>query len=358
MKKNNIKKIMFLFLGVFVLTGCATQLKYNKENQEKYYEAKIKEENVLQEGEKEEDYNNRIAELVKQEIEKSIDDKQDSSNIVIKETGQVLTKNILCKPSEELDEYYLKNLSKDELVSYNELPECKKFGITSGGYEGVWTSIIVKPLAWLIIQLGNFVKNYGVGLILASLLIRLAVFPITKKTAMQSELIKQAKPELDKLEKKYQGKENDRNAQMQKSQEMVMIYKKYNINPVSGCVFALIQIPLFIGFYEAIQRVPAIFEGSLLGFQLGTTPMTGLTNGNFLYLILTVIVGVTTYFSLTLNSSADPNNSQMKTMTRVMFIMILVMSFFMTSALNIYWVTTNLFTVVQNLIVKRKKEKV
>ena len=358
MKKNNLRKILFLFLGVLVLTGCATQLKYNQENQKKYYESKVKEENLQQEGENEEDYNNRINELIKQEIDKNIDVEQNSKNIVIKETGQVLTKNILCKPSEEIDDYYLKNLSEEELVSYNELPECKKFGITSGGYEGVWTSIIVKPLAWLIIQLGNIVKDYGIGLILASLLIRLVVFPITKKTAMQSELIKKAKPELDKLEKKYQGKENDRNAQMQKSQEMVMIYKKYNINPVSGCVFALIQIPLFIGFYEAIQRVPVIFEGTLLGFQLGTTPMTGLANGNFLYLILSAIVGVTTYFSLTLNSSADPNNSQMKTMTRVMFIMILVMSFFMTSALNIYWITTNMFTVVQNLLVKKKKEKV
>ena len=86
--------------------------------------------------------------------------------------------------------------------------------------------------------------------------------------------------------------------------------------------------------------------------------MTGLSNGKFLYLILAIIVGVTTYFSLTLNSASNPDNAQMKTMTRVMFIMILFTSFFMTSALNVYWVTTNLFTVVQNLLVKRKKEKV
>ena len=138
----------------------------------------------------------------------------------------------------------------------------------------------------------------------------------------------------------------------------MMIYKEYKINPISGCVFAFIQIPLFIGFLEAINRVPAIFEEKLIGLQLGTTPLTGLTGGNFLYIILTILVGVSTYFSLKLNSSANPNNEQMKTMSRVMFFVIMFTSIFMTSALNFYWITTNLFTVGQNLLVKRKKEKV
>ena len=77
---------------------------------------------------------------------------------------------------------------------------------------------------------------------------------------------------------------------MKKSNEMAMIYRKYNINPIAGCLFALIQIPLFIGFLEAINRVPAIFEGTFAGFQLGTTPMTGYSNGNFIYLILMVFL--------------------------------------------------------------------
>lgn len=357
MKKTNMRKIVFLFLGILVLTGCATQLKYSQKNQEEYYTTIAKQENPQQEGETEEDYNNRIKEIVNQKITENFDTKNDSKSITIKETGQTLTKNILCKPSAELENHYLMNLSEDELKDYNELPKCENFKITSGGYEGVWTSIIVKPLAWLIIQLGNIVNNYGVGLIFASLIIRLAMFPITKKTAMQSELLKKAKPELDKLEKKYENKK-DNESMMKKSREMAMIYKKYDIKPVAGCLFAFLQIPLFIGFYEAIQRVPVIFEGSLLGVQLGTTPITGLSNGNFIYLILSVLVGVTTYFSLTLNSASNPDNKQMQTMTKFMFGMILIMSFIMTSALNIYWITTNLFTVVQNLIVKRKKEKV
>ena len=266
-------------------------------------------------------------------------------------TGHSLTENILCKPKdEEIIKIYEEN--KKEI---NKLPECENFKINSGGYEGIWTSIFVKPLAWVILKIGNFVKNYGVSLIIVSLLIRLIAFPITKKTAMQSELMKNAKPELDRLEKKYKDK-TDQDSLMKKNQEMMIIYKKYNIDPVSGCLFSLIQLPLFIGFLEAINRVPAIFEEKFLIFQLGTTPMTAFLNKNFWYLILIVIVALTTYYSFKFNATAMPNDSQTKMMNRTMVIMITVMGLFMTSALNIYWITTNLFTIFQNLLVKRGKK--
>ena len=305
MKKIN-KKLVLLLLLVFLVTGCTTQLK-------------------------------------------------DGNNKAVKNptTGQTLTKNILCQPEdEETRGLYLANN-----LNIEELPKCENFSPTDGGYDGVWSSLIVKPLAWLIIKLGSLVKDYGLGLILTSLIIRLIAFPLTRKTAMQSELMKNAKPELDKLEKKYEGKK-DQESMMKKSNEMAMIYRKYNINPIAGCLFALIQIPLFIGFLEAINRVPAIFEGTFAGFQLGTTPMTGYSDGNFIYLILTAIVAASTYFSLKMNSASNPDNDQMKMMGRIMFFMILITSIFMTSALNIYWITTNLFTVGQNILVKRQKEKV
>ncbi|MDE5587098.1 MAG: YidC/Oxa1 family membrane protein insertase, partial [Bacilli bacterium] len=163
--------------------------------------------------------------------------------------------------------------------------------------------------------------------------------------------------ELNKLEKKYKDK-TDQESIMKKSQEMTMIYKKYNINPFSSCLYSFIQLPLFIAFLEAINRVPALFEGKFLGLQLGTTPSVGLfNNGEFLYLILIVLVGVTTYLSFSLNkATAQTENDPMKNMTNIMTGMVLVMGLFMSSALNIYWITTNLFTIVQNLIVKRSKE--
>lgn len=268
-------------------------------------------------------------------------------------TGQSLTKNILCQPTDE-ESIKIYEEYKD-VIDIEKLPACKNFSVTSGGYDGLWDSIFVKPLAWAIIQIGNLVKSYGLSLIITSLLIRLVALPITKKTAIQSELIAKAKPELDRLEKKYQGKE-DQASMMKKSQEMTMIYKKYNINPVAGCLYAFLQIPLFIAFLEAINRVPAIFEENFIGFQLGTTPLIGMKNGNFLYLIIIVLVGLTTYFSFKLNSTSAGANGQSGMMNKVMVITITGMSLFMSSALGIYWITTNLFTVIQNLLVKRSKK--
>ncbi len=263
-------------------------------------------------------------------------------------TGQSLTENILCKPTD-------KNIIKiyeENKKDISKLPDCTNYKVNSGKYEGIWTTIFVKPLAWLILKIGNFVKNNGLSLIIVSLLIRLIAFPITKKTAMQSEYMKKAKPELDKLEKKYKDK-TDQESLFKKNQEMMLIYKKYKIDPISGCLFSLIQLPLFIGFLEAINRVPAIFEEKFLIFQLGTTPITAFSNGNYVYAILIIIVAVTTFYSFKLNATAMADNEQAKIMNRTMVIMITVMGLFMTSALNIYWITTNLFTIVQNLLVKR-----
>ena len=72
------------------------------------------------------------------------------------------------------------------------------------------------------------VKNYGLALILACLGIRLLLYPLTKKTAVQSELMKKAQPELTKLEKKYENKTSQEDL-MKKNQEMLLIYQKYKI---------------------------------------------------------------------------------------------------------------------------------
>ena len=272
------------------------------------------------------------------------------------ETGQNLTENILCRPTNEK----VINLYNENKVDLSKLPKCDEFKITSGGYEGIWTTLFVKPLAFLIIQLGKLTKNYGVAIVLLTLLIRLILYPVTKKTAMQSEVMKEAKPELDKLELKYRGK-NDQESMMKKSQEMMMIYKKYNISPLSGCLFAFIQIPLFFAFYESLNRLPVLFEGSILGFHLGTSPLKGISTGNYLYIILIVLVALTTYFSFKLNSSMNTSGDQakqMKMMSNISIVLITFASFTMTTGIELYWIANSGFTVIQNLLVKRGKKNV
>ncbi|MEI3530596.1 MAG: YidC/Oxa1 family membrane protein insertase [Bacilli bacterium] len=270
-------------------------------------------------------------------------------------TGQSLTENILCQPTEkETIKIY-----EDNKIDLSKLPKCENLKVFSGNYDGIWTTIFVKPLAFVIVKLGVLFKSYGLAIILITLIIRLVMYPVTKNTAMQSENMKKAKPELDFLEKKYKNKQ-DSDSMMLKSQEMMAIYKKYNINPMTGCLFSFIQIPLFFAFYEALNRLPSVFEGTFLGFQMGMSPLTGLTTGHYQYLIIIILVIIATYLSFKLNATASMGSEQekqMKMMTNMMLIFIAIASFSISTGIAIYWITNNIFTIIQNLIVKRRIQK-
>jgi len=267
-------------------------------------------------------------------------------------TGQNLTKNIICQPTNKENI----KLYKENGVKVDKLPTCDEFKVTSGKYEGLWTSIFVKPLAFVLLWLGKLVGNYAISLIIISILIRVIAFPVTKKTALQSELMKKAQPEIERITKKYKDKQ-DQESMMKQSQEMMMVYKKYNISPMSGCIFAMLQLPLFMAFFEAVQRTPAIFEGKFLGLHLGTTPMVGITSPTFIaYIILMLLIAATTFYSFKMNMSGNTIDPSMKMLPIMMSAMIIITALFMPSALGIYWTTSNLLTIVQNIVVKRSKE--
>lgn len=278
----------------------------------------------------------------------------DENNKTVKNdvTGQTLTENILCKPTNE----HTYKIYKENGVKIDKLPECSEFKINSGKYEGLWTTFFVKPLAFFLLFLGKIVGNYGISVIIISIIIRLIAFPITKKTALQSEMMKKAQPEITKLQKKYANKQ-DQESMIKQNQEMMAIYKKYNINPMGGCLFALIQLPIFVAFFEALQRTPVIFEDKFLGLQLGTTPLVGLSTATFYaYILLVIIIGLSTYVSFKMTSAGNMQDPTMKMMPVMMTGMIVVTGIFMPTGLGIYWVTSNIFTMVQNYFVKRSKE--
>ena len=331
MKKN--RKLLILVIGlVFVLTGCTKQFK-------------------------------------------------DADGKIVQEetTKQTLVENILCRPV-ELKETYEKaieekkedlkklydegELSKKEykektkkLLDLDKLPVCTKMSIVEGGYETLWTSVFVKPLAWVIVQIGNLIGNYGVSIIIITILIKLILFPITYKSLKQSENMKKAQPKLSKIEKKYAGK-NDQESMMMKSNEMMAVYKEYKINPMSGCLMSFLQIPLFFAFYEALYRLPLLFEGKFLGLHMGMTPTVAAGQGDWYYLILPLLVGAVTYFSFKMNKNqvSDDQAKQMNMMFNIMIIMIFITSFSMSTAIIIYWVVNSVLGILQNLIVKKRSK--
>lgn len=304
--KNKKTKFILLMLSILLLTGCTKNLK-NSEN-------KI---------------------------------------VTNEKTGQSVTENIICRPT---DEDMLK-IYEDNNVDISKLPECKDFTPITD-YEGLWTSFFVKPLAWVILKIGSLVKSNGLAIIITCLLIRCALIPVTRKTAMQSEMMKKAQPELERLEKKYAGKETTED-QQRKAQEMMMIYQKYKINPISGCLLAIIQLPLLFAFLEAINRTPAIFENKFLVFEMGTTVPKGIASGNYWYIILIILILGTTYLSFrkTLkDQSLSQQGGQMKFTLYFMLVLIAVASFSLPTALGLYWIASSTFTIVQNLLVERKKK--
>ncbi len=270
-------------------------------------------------------------------------------------TKKSYVSNILCKPeSEDLKKVYSENSDK-LIVKYEKLPECKKLKINSGGYEGLWTSIFVKPLAWFIVKIGLVVKNNGIAIMIVGLLLRLCLYPLSKKTANMSENMKKAQKDLNKLEKKYEGKD-DRDSMMAKSQEMMMIYKKYNINPMASCLFSFLQLPIFFAFLEAVYRVPAFFENNFLVFNLGTTPLEGFKAGNYWYIIIILLIFGATYYSFkNMDTGTGDQAQQMKMMTTFMTVFILIVSFSLPTSIALYWIVSNGFTVVQNILTKKGK---
>lgn len=269
--------------------------------------------------------------------------------------GKIYTENILCRPEKaETIEVYEKNN-----IEINNLKECEDFKITDGGYEGLWTTIFVKPLAFLLIQAGKILNSYGLAIITVTIFLRLLVVPLTAKTAAQSTNMGKAQPELEKLNKKYANK-NDRDSLMLKSQEQLLIYKKYDIKPMSGCLFAFIQIPLFFAFFEAINRLPVLFEENFLSlFELRRTPMEAFALNQYYYIIFVILIIGTTYFSFKLNktvSMSPEQEKQMKMTTNIMIVMISIFSFNLTTGIGLYWIFNSGFTIVQNLIVKGSKK--
>lgn len=328
---NKIKKISIVLLLVILSTGCTQYKSYNNEP------------------------------------------------VSIASTGQKVVDNILCKTEEtekqysELKNEYVEKLNTklqnseisqedydkeknnlNDVFNIDGVVNCSEFKIFSGD-EGLWTTLFVKSLAWVIIKIGTITKNYGWAIILVTILIRLALYPVTKKTAMQSENMKKAQSKLEKLEAKYRNR-NDQESQMMKAQEMMKIYKDYDINPMSGCLFAFIQIPLFFAFYEALYRLPVVLEENFFGINLGITPSVAFQNGQYYYLIFIALVIAATYFSFKLNSSTNPTGEQakqMKMMSNISIIMISIASISISTGIALYWIVNSTFTIVQNLLVKR-----
>ncbi len=223
----------------------------------------------------------------------------------------------------------------------------------SGNNDGFFQTYLVTPFAALIHKLADlFGGSYGLSIIVITIIIRLLLMPMMlKQTKKQQEMkvkMDQMKPELEVIQKKLKATK-DPKEQQALQQEMFGIYKKYNVNPLSmGCLPILIQMPILMGFYYAIQGSSEIASHSFLWFSLGQPDLW-----------LTAFAGIVYYFQFRVSMANMPTEQQkqMKMMGLLSPIMIVMVSFKAPAALPLYWTVGGTILIFQTLLARRLYKK-
>lgn len=220
---------------------------------------------------------------------------------------------------------------------------------------GFFNHYVVYPFSFLIKALANlFDGNYGLSLILMTLIIRLALMPLMMKQYKNQKNTREKmaimKPEIEALKEKFKTKEGEKpdpEATKKMQMELMKLYQEHNFNPIKsmGCLPMLIQFPILIGFYWAIMRTPEIAEHSFLWFNLGEPDM--------ILPILATLVYFVQFKTTQIGMEIAPE--QQKIMAVVGYLMPIMMgaiSFGMAAALPLYWTVGGLFLIFQTLLSK------
>lgn len=175
--------------------------------------------------------------------------------------------------------------------------------------------------------------SYGIAIILLTLVIKLITLPLTfSQTRMQKKMAL-LNPELDALKKKYQNNPEKLN------RETVELWRKHNINPATGCLPMLLQLPFFIAFFGMLRNYTYAGAAQFLWMDLAQPDPL---------FIMPVLAAVTTYFQMKQTSTGDATQ---KSMMMFMPLMIGAFSLRFVAGLTLYWVASNVFTIVQQYLV-------
>ena len=234
--------------------------------------------------------------------------------------------------------------------------------------ENWFSAILVLPMAQILNFLTPYVTVAGAIAIL-TIVVNGILMIFTLKSTVATQQMQLLQPEMEKIQRKYEGKTDDA-SKMKQAQEMQALYKKYNVNPFSMILVTFLQFPIIISMYQAVQRASAVKTGTFFGLSLETTIMEGLRSGQWGYLIIFVVMGVCQYFSKQLpqilakkkaqeeaekhhRKPAETGNSQSKMMQYYMLAMIMVFGLMWPAAMSVYWAIYSLVTIVKTLLVQK-----
>ncbi len=202
-----------------------------------------------------------------------------------------------------------------------------------------WVTIIAKPLFWLLEQIHKLVHNWGWAIVVLTLLIKLAFFPLTAASYKSMARMKAVAPKINALREQFKGD------QAKMNQAMVELYRKEKINPLGGCLPIVIQIPVFIALYWVL----------LSSVELRGAPWILWIHdlsAKDPYYILPAVMTATSFLQVKLNPTPpDPMQA------RLMWIMpaaFSVMFFFFPAGLVLYWLTNNTTSIAQQWFINKK----
>lgn len=216
----------------------------------------------------------------------------------------------------------------------------------SANNDGFFHKYFVEPFAITIHYLAElFNGNYGLSIILVTLVIRLILMPLMLRQYKNQMGMKAKmdvlKPEMDVIQAKMKT-EKDPKKKQELQAEMMGLYKKHGVNPLNmGCLPILIQMPILTGFYYAIRGSQEIAQHEFLWFSLGKPDI-----------IITIIAGVIYFFQFKVSQSNMPSTQQeqMKYMGLLSPLMIVMFSFSAPAALPLYWVVGGMFVILQTWV--------
>lgn len=211
----------------------------------------------------------------------------------------------------------------------------------------------IKPLelglATLLTNIAKVVGNYGIAIIILTILVRLILLPLTLKQEKSMKKMRDIQPELDKLKEKYKDKPQE----FQKA--TAEIYKEHNVNPLAGCLPLLIQMPIFIALYYVFSGNSIPNEASFLWFNL-KQPDKLFMFGTFAINLLPILNTVVTFLQQKMISNASKGqetNTTMQSMMYTMPVLMLVLFYNMPSGVTLYYLISGILSVAQQYFIMK-----
>jgi YidC/Oxa1 family membrane protein insertase len=221
---------------------------------------------------------------------------------------------------------------------------------------------ILSPLEWLLKQIlmvfYRIVPNYGAAIILLTILVKILMFPLTKKGSEATLRMQTLSPKIQEIQAKYKDNPTKMNA------EMAELYKREGYNPMSGCLPIVLQIPIFFAMYNLFNNhfdlrgamfipkwIPDLsLPESVWNFAPVRLPFLGWSD---LRLLPFIYVGSQLLYGKVTQTPDQKGNSQMKMMLYIMPVMFFFILYDVPSGLLLYWIMSNILTMVQQISINK-----